>query len=85
MECHLPDRDLESTSVITYTGDTATHAVAHTVVTFKTGVHDSTDGVTDRKYIGSCPADLKPGMARPAPICPSIAPPFLASYSAFCS
>lgn len=70
IECHLSDRDLESTSVITYTGDTATHAVAHTVVTFKMGEQKSADGVTDMKYIGACPARLKPGMAEPAPVSP---------------
>ena len=67
IECHMSDRDLESMSVVTYTGDTATHAVAHTVVTFKMGVQKIADGVTDLKYIGPCPARLKPGMSAPAP------------------
>jgi len=61
IHCNLMGVITDSKTVTSYQGDTATHS--ETEATFepaKGGLTDQTT-ITDQKYIGACPAGMKPG------------------------
>jgi Protein of unknown function (DUF3617) len=59
--CHINGVDITMQTITTYSGDTATSATDH--ITFNPAVqgHTSVDGIENDRYIGPCPAGLKPG------------------------
>ena len=64
ISCKNGDKSSITKSVVTYSGDIAFHVEAHTVFTPAVRGHITVDGITDEKYVGPCPAGLKPGQKR---------------------
>ncbi|OOG60229.1 DUF3617 family protein [Rhodanobacter sp. C03] len=64
MRCAVGKTVIDSKSVVTFQGDTAAHSESHT--TYTPGLAGMTGDVMikDMKYVGSCPAGMKPGDVR---------------------
>ena len=59
--CSVAGTTIDSTGITTYTGDTATHSESSGVYTPPMSGIANISLIMDQKYIGSCPAGLKPG------------------------
>jgi len=61
LHCVVSGTVIESKATTTFQGDTAAHTETH--ATYTPALRDLSEStvITDQKYVGSCPADAKPG------------------------
>jgi hypothetical protein len=62
-QCKYLGAKLKATEIIEITGDTISHTVTNTTVTPPASGVSGMTAIADMKYLGSCPAGMKPGDA----------------------
>lgn len=61
MRCVIGETVILSKGTVTFQGDTSAHSVSHATYTPAMGGLSETTMIMDQKYVGSCPAGIRPG------------------------